>query len=255
MTSIFDTSQFNRNLFFPRPDTKHSPQGEVEDIFIPVEDSVRIHVRRHLIPQPRFSLLFFHGNGEIVSDYDDFAEIYGQMGAQLTVCDYRGYGQSDGDPTLRNTLEDAGKVFDALREQGKLLPDICVMGRSLGSAPAIELCSTQTEIKAGVIESGYADPVPLVERRGLRIDKTTPEEDALFNNSEKIKKVTCPLLILHGEDDTLIYPHEAELNYRQAGSKDKALQILDGVGHNDIMMAPDGGYFKCLHRFFDKVFS
>ena len=105
------------------------------------------------------------------------------------------------------------------------------MGRSLGSAPTIELCSTRNDIQACVIESGYADPIPLVERRGLDIDKTTPEENALFNNSQKISDVKCPTLIMHGEDDFLISPNEAKLNYENAGAKIKKLEILARYHH------------------------
>ncbi|CCQ91507.1 putative Alpha/beta hydrolase fold protein [Nitrospina gracilis 3/211] len=252
MTSIFDTPQFNQNLFFPRPDHGTGPAG-AEDLFIPVEGEIKVHVRRHPNPEARFSLLFFHGNGEIAADYDALAQAYHQLGADFVVCDYRGYGKSGGYPTLRGALTDAHAVYKALKEGGHLLPGVCVMGRSLGSAPAIELCASYPEIKACVIESGYADPIPLVERRGLKIDATTPDEDAVFNNSKKIERVKCPLLIMHGEDDVLIYPHEAKLNYQQAGSEDKALQILPGVGHNDILMAPDYGYFRCLLRFFEQV--
>ena len=104
-------------------------------------------------------------------------------------------------PTLRSTLEDAHKVFDQLKSTGKFKEKVCIMGRSLGSAPTLELCAKRSDVAACVLESGYADPIPLVERRGLKIDKTTPEEDALFNNSEKIRQVTCPLLIMHGADD------------------------------------------------------
>lgn len=252
MTSIFDTPQFNDNLFFPRRDPGDPPPG-AEDLFVPVEESQRVHVRCHPNPSARFTLLFFHGNGEIVADYDGLAGIFHQMGAEFIVCDYRGYGKSDGRPTLRAALQDAHAIYNFLKDNGKLQSSVCVMGRSLGSAPAIELCAGYPEINACVIESGYADPIPLVERRGLKIDSTTPEEDALFNNSRKIARVACPLLIMHGEDDILIFPHEAKLNYEQAGSQDKALQILPGVGHNDILMAPDNAYFVCLARFFDKV--
>lgn len=252
MTSIFDTAQFNNNLFFPRPDHGAPPTG-AEDLFISVEEPIRVHVRRHPNPSARFTLLFFHGNGEIVADYDGLAGIFHQMGADFIVCDYRGYGKSGGRPTLRGVLQDAHVIYKFLKNNDKLQSKVCVMGRSLGSAPAIELCAAYPEINACVIESGYADPIPLVERRGLKIERTTPEEDALFNNSRKITRVACPLLVLHGEDDILIHPREAKLNYEQAGSKDKALQILPSVGHNDILMAPDNAYFVCLARFFDQV--
>ncbi len=252
MASIFDSPQFNQNLFFPRRDGLPVPPNS-DEMQIEVEPGVKVHIRRYLNPESKFTLLYFHGNGEIVSDYNELAPIFAHLGAELIVCDYRGYGLSTGFPTLRNVLKDAHKIYQHLVDHEKMLDMICVMGRSLGSASAIELCSNYPKINCCVIESGYADPIPLVERRGLKIEKTTPEEDALFNNSQKIQKVKCPLLIMHGEDDVLIYPMEAKLNYEKAGSKEKALQILEGVGHNDIMMAPNNGYFSCLHLFFSKV--
>jgi pimeloyl-ACP methyl ester carboxylesterase len=128
------------------------------------------------------------------------------------------------------------------------------MGRSLGSAPAIELCVQFSNISCCVLESGYADPIPLVERRGIRIDKISSEEKKLFNNSEKIRLIRCPLLIMHGEEDFLILPQEAILNHQNAGSKHKIRGILKGVGHNDMMMAHDNSYFKNLNGFFNSVF-
>jgi len=248
MSSIFDSQAFNANLFFPRQDSAPTP-GNCEDIQVQVAPETTVHVRRHPSAEARFSLLFFHGNGEIVSDYDNLAAHFNAMGAELIVADFRGYGRSTGFPTLRYSLEDAHKIFEQLKSTGKFKEKVCIMGRSLGSAPTLELCARRSDLAGCVLESGYADPIPLVERRGLRIDKTTPEEDALFNNSEKIRSVQCPLLIMHGADDFLIAPHEAKLNYDNAGSKVKHLEILEGVGHNDMMMS--ASYFTSLKRFFD----
>lgn len=249
MVSIFDSHEFNANLFFPRPDRSPPPAGKNEIyIDIDVKNSVRIHARQYPSAEAKFSLIYFHGNGEIVSDYDEMEEPFKKLGAELIVCDYRGYGKSSGTPTLRAVLKDAHVVYEALKRDQRLRARVYVMGRSLGSAPAIELCSHYQDIAGCIIESGYADPIPLVERRGLMIQSVTPEDDAVFNNSRKISGVTCPLLIIHGADDWLISPKEAELNYRQAGSKSKTLEILDGVGHNDIIMADT--YFTCLREFF-----
>jgi alpha-beta hydrolase superfamily lysophospholipase len=250
MSSVFDSQAFNENLFFPRGDTLVVPTNS-DEILVEMDSGISIHVRRHPSPEARFSLLFFHGNGEIVSDYDNFAEVYSSMGAELVIADFRGYGRSNGSPTLRSTLEDAHKIYGYLKSNSKLKEKVCIMGRSLGSAPTLELCANQPDVAGCVLESGYADPIPLVERRGLKIDKTTPEEDAVFNNSQKIRSVKCPLLIMHGADDFLIGPHEAKLNYDNAGSKMKHLEILEGVGHNDMMMNPS--YFSTLKRFFDSL--
>jgi pimeloyl-ACP methyl ester carboxylesterase len=250
MSSVFDSQAFNSNLFFPRADTAPTPENS-DDIQVEVGPETFIHIRRHPSSEARFSLLFFHGNGEIVSDYDNFVEIFNSLGAELIIADFRGYGRSTGFPTLRNALEDAHIIFDQLKSNNKLKEKVCIMGRSLGSAPTLELCAKRSDVVGCVLESGYADPIPLVERRGLKIDKTTPEEDAVFNNSQKIRSVKCPLLIMHGADDFLIGPHEAKLNYDNAGSKMKHLEILEGVGHNDMMMNPS--YFSTLKRFFDSL--
>lgn len=252
MDSIFDSRKFNENLFFPRPDSTPAPEG-AEDIFVEVDKNIHAHVRRFPSRRARFTLLFFHGNGEVVSDYDGLAHTFADLGAEFIVCDYRGYGKSQGRPSLRAALRDSHTIYGFLKENLELRLPVCVMGRSLGSAPAIELCSAFDEISRGVIESGYADPIPLAARRGLRIDKTTPEEDAVFNNGVKIENVKCPMLIMHGENDSLISPKEAELNYKRAGSKVKILKILQGVGHNDMMTAKEGGYFACLKDFWDNA--
>ena len=54
---------------------------------------------------------------------------------------------------------------------------------------------------------------------------------------------------MHGADDVLISPYEAKLNYGNVKSKIKKLEILKGVGHNDMMMADS--YFITLKQFFD----
>ena len=252
MSSIFDSQAFNANLFFPRDDSSLGPANS-NNYYIDVTKDIRIHARRHPNPNANLSLLFFHGNGEIVSDYDNLVEYFSNLGIEFTIADFRGYGKSSGTPTLRASLEDSHVILDYLLAEKVLKNKICVMGRSLGSAPTIELCSKRSDIQGCILESGYADPIPLVERRGLIIEKITPEENAIFNNSLKISEVKCPTLIMHGEDDYLISPKEAKMNYDNAGAAVKKLKFLEGVGHNDMMMAPENSYFKVLKNFFDSL--
>ena len=63
--SIFDSREFNERLFFPRPDTTPPPLGATDQLI----DG--LHVRVHDAGLP--TLLLFHGNGEVVADYDDQA--------------------------------------------------------------------------------------------------------------------------------------------------------------------------------------
>ena len=66
---------------------------------------IHVHVRRHPSASARFSLLFFHGNGEVVSDYDGLAGAFTALGGEMIVCDYRGYGKSEGHPSLRTVFK------------------------------------------------------------------------------------------------------------------------------------------------------
>ena len=252
MSSIFDSQVFNANLFFPRDDPSLGPANS-DNYYVDITKDIRIHTRRHPNPNAKLSLLFFHGNGETVSDYDNLVDYFSNLGVELTIADFRGYGKSSGTPTLRAVLEDSHVILDYLMAEKVLKNKLCVMGRSLGSAPTIELCSKRSDIQGCILESGYADPIPLVERRGLIIEKITPEENAIFNNSQKISAVKCPTLIMHGEDDCLISPKEAKMNYDNVGAKVKNLKILKGVGHNDMMMASEHSYFKVLKEFFDSL--
>ena len=78
MVSIFDSDVFNANLFFPRADTSLS-RDDADEYYIDAPHGIRIHVRRHPNPGSKVSLLFFHGNGEIVADYDNLAGLFSNI--------------------------------------------------------------------------------------------------------------------------------------------------------------------------------
>ena len=240
--SIFDTDAFNHNMFFPR----RGGGREADEIWVVVGEGVKIHARRYPYPDALFSILYFHGNGEIVADYDSICKLYRQIGCELVVCDYRGYGKSGGVPTLRNLLADSHKVYEHLLQENKLHDKHFIMGRSLGSAAAIELGVTLAEICGVIVESGYADPIALAARRGIQLDRLTSEE-GIFDNGEKIRDVTKPLLILHGKEDHIIRVEEAHENYANAQTTNKELVVLEHVGHNNIMGSPQ--YFPTIKNF------
>jgi alpha-beta hydrolase superfamily lysophospholipase len=152
--SLFDTAEFSSSLFFPRPDRSPPPPGAT-DAFVTV-DGAQLHVRTHPAPDGARMLLLFHGNGEVIADYDDAAAEFAAAGARLVVADYRGYGRSTGTPSLRTAVSDAYAVLAAVPGP------VFVMGRSLGSACAAELYAANLPSVEGVIlESGSSDLVAL----------------------------------------------------------------------------------------------
>ncbi len=70
--SILDRPEVLMALFHPRPETGNTGStGNGLDLLIPVEEDIRVGARFHIRDNTCPNILFFHGNGEIVSDYDD----------------------------------------------------------------------------------------------------------------------------------------------------------------------------------------
>src|SRR5262245_40875551 len=100
MPSLVDHPLLEETIFFPRRSFQPPPPG-ARDVRIEVAPAVALHARVHDAPGAVATIVLFHGNGEVVSDYDDSARDFAEAGAALAVVDYRGYGASDGRPSLR----------------------------------------------------------------------------------------------------------------------------------------------------------
>ena len=244
MDGLFDTREFNERLFFPRNDASRLPPDAI-DLAIEV-DGARLHLRWHRPVRDAVTLLLFHGNGEVVADYDHAAQRFAACGANLAVVDYRGYGRSTGTPTLRDAIGDAPVVVEALVAAGA--GSLVVMGRSLGSAAAAELYARpHASIARFVWESGFVDLAALVRRRGLVLPSPLPPEAlATFDSLTKLRHGSRPLLVLHGAEDTLIVPSEARLAFDAAGTTEKELVFIAQRGHNDLSAAP--AYWDALRK-------
>jgi len=242
-------------VFYPRKDFSPCPPNAF-DTLVPVEDGVSISCRFYLANQERPWILYFHGNGEVVSDYDEIAPVYNQLGLNFTVADYRGYGASTGTPTLTALVHDCHVILGAVGKElsrKKLNTDLWIMGRSLGSISAIELaCEHQNALRGFIIDSGFPSVVRIVSHLGIPaygIDLEKIDREYL----EKIKKILLPALILHGENDTLVPLQNARDLYDHLGTSDKELLVIPGATHNDIMIVGFKEYFKAVQRFVERT--
>jgi hypothetical protein len=249
--SALDRPEILQFIFYLRRDFTKTPPN-ASDHFIPVDEDISISCRFYTHSQSSPSIICFHGNGEVVSDYDYIALIYNQLGINLFVADYRGYGASQGKPTFGNTVADAPIIFKAftdILQQGHYSGNIFVMGRSLGSVSAIEIAyHYQEQIKGLIIESGFASVINLFSHLGLPA-KFPGIEDASFPNLTKIQTITLPALIIHGEYDSLIPFTEGETLFHNVAAKDKRLVIIPKANHNDIMLVGMERYFKAIKEF------
>ena len=111
--SLLDRPEILMGLFHPRPEYGSIARAaNTIDVSIPVEGNIQVAGRFHMTEKSAPNILFFHGNGEIAGDYDEFGPVYNRMGMNFLVVDYRGYGSSSGRPTATAMMGDCHAVFE-----------------------------------------------------------------------------------------------------------------------------------------------
>ena len=257
MNNPMDRTEILQMLFHPRREQRTQLPEGARDIDIQMAPEVTIGCRLHAAATEDPVILFFHGNGETVGDYDPIAPSYQRLAINFLVTDFRGYGWSTGQPLTSTLLPDAETLYRELRTwlagHGFTGP-FFLMGRSLGSSCAIDLASRHNdEISGLIIESGFGLTLPLAESLGLDLEGLGIGEEETFNNLAKMEQITRPTLILHGREDSLIPLWQAEKLMAASGARAKELQVVPGADHNSLIAVGGPLYFQTIRRFMDKA--
>ncbi len=252
--SKLDRPEVSGYLFHPRPDATDFFSSTPDTcIRIPVEESIAVGARFHIADKSLPNILFFHGNGEIVSDYDDMADLYHRMNINFLPVDYRGYGKSDGSPTVTSMLRDAHMIFKFVKDwmdQNNLSGSLAVMGRSLGSASALEIAASYPDQISGlIVESGFAFTLPLMRLIGIDVDTLGITEEDCIGNLCKMKKNRKPTRIIHAEFDHIIPFSDGVALYDACPAQDKKIVKISGADHNTIFYYGGDLYMKTISDF------
>jgi len=255
--AALDRPEILQFLFHPRKDYGEAPPPGAVDRMLPVAEGIRVGARFYPAQPREPHILFFHGNGEIAADYDSMGPVYNAYGMSFLVADYRGYGLSDGQPTVSAMMQDAHGVFQGVEKwldaQGRTGP-LVVMGRSLGSASALEVATVYHERLAGlIIESGYARTLPLLQRLGLEPVELGFEETDALSNEGKIGRFHKPTLIIHAEHDQIIPISHGEALFERCPAEQKTFHMVPRADHNTIFMVAGKTYFEVIRRFVDTL--
>ena len=226
----------------------------VRDYLVEVEPEVNVGCKFYTHRPESALMLYFHGNGEIVDDYDSVAPFFNQIGINLFVASYRGYGFGNGTPTLTNMIKDAHEILKEFRNIAKEYGcgrDPFIMGRSLGSLSAIEL-ALSNKVQGLIVESGLANSLSQYLQGIVPPSFPIWNDDWEFHSKVRIRSISKPTLIIHGEIDDLIPLEEARELHDRSGARDKQLEIIHGCGHNDLFSMGKEAYFKAIEKFVKK---
>ncbi len=256
--SALDQPQITMFLFHPRSEQGMPALGDaVHDVLIPVEQDVVIGARFHMADKSAPNILFFHGNGETVGDYDDFGQVYNRMGINFLAADYRGYGRSTGTPCVTAMMSDCHVIFEFVRKwlgENSYAGPLVVMGRSLGSASVLELAFHYKDMIDGlIVESGFAYTSPLLQLLGVNVHAMGFKEEQGCRNLDKIRPFDKPVLVIHAERDHIIPFSDGQALYDACGASDKTLLKIQGANHNDIFYRGFEEYLTAVKTLLNKV--
>jgi alpha-beta hydrolase superfamily lysophospholipase len=251
--SFLDRPEILEIVFYPRTSNIKPLAPNAKNHFIEVEKGIKIGCRYHTIGKDYPSLLYFHGNATIVDDLDLFAPLFNDIGINLFVAGYRGYGLSNGTPTVTNMIKDSHRVFEEFKktvEDYSFRKSFFVMGRSLGSFSAIELAyNYQDDLQGLIVESGPSNNLKQYISSMVPLDHPIWRDDSTFLNKVKLRSISKPTLIIHGEQDSLIPVDEGKEMYENSAAKDKRLVIIPNADHGDLFIVGKEQYYKAIREF------
>jgi alpha-beta hydrolase superfamily lysophospholipase len=204
-------------------------------------DGAKISARYLPNPKAVFTVLFSHGNAEDIGDAQPLLECIGAAGFAVFAYDYQGYGTSEGSASERHAYEDEEAAYNFLVQSMHVQPNrIIAFGRSVGSGPACDLASRHS-LAGLILESAFTSAFRVMTRiRVLPFDK--------FDNLRKIKSVRCPVLIIHGTEDSVINISHGKELFAAANEPKQAIWV-QGANHNDVAFIGGTAYADSLKAF------
>jgi dipeptidyl aminopeptidase/acylaminoacyl peptidase len=255
-----------KEIFYPRKTTKLNDGVGLEEVSIMTSDSIKLSAWFIKQPHPRGTILYFGGNGFLLfSNYAlNVINTLSQFDMNLLLIDYRGYGGSEGTPTLNGMYEDGRSAYKYLCSR----PDvdtsrIIIYGHSIGTLVAAKTGCSQSP--AGVILEGVLSnaldmkdavqsKLPWYLRWFLRLDADSSV--LAIDNIQQVQHLAKPLLIVVGENDDLTPPGMGQKVYNAAASSQKRIEVIPKGEHSDLYFTDDGRremYLKVVSKFLNDI--
>ena len=220
-----------------------------EDCWFRSADGLRLHGWLVHRDQPSHVILLVHGNAGNLTHRGALAKMLSERyGASVLVFDYRGYGRSEGTPTIPGLLLDAQATRAYLAErEGVDVKDTVLIGESLGGAVAVDIAAADGA-RALILHSTFSSlkEVAAAHYPAILVDAVVADR---LDSVARIKQFRGPLLQVHGEADRTI-PLALGRRLFDAANEPKEFVSLPGHDHNDLL--PES-YLNQLQQFLDRL--
>ena len=230
---------FSDGIIFPRHESTYSDRPDI--IKIATRDGGRISALYLPNTNATFTILHSHGNYEDLGEIRPELDLLRRAGFSVFAYDYRGYGTSEGRATERTTYLDAEAAYGYLVHELHVPSDrIISHGRSVGAALALHVAA-ERDVAGLIMESPFVT--------AFRVKTVIPLAPFdKFRNIDVIRRVRCPILVMHGKADTTIPFWHGQKLFDAAPDPKQCLWV-DGAGHDDLSMVAGSRYWDSIRQF------
>jgi fermentation-respiration switch protein FrsA (DUF1100 family) len=237
----------NALLFFPTRAIEQTPAGAglaFRDLTLETDDGERLHGWWIGAPPPSAGhVLLCHGNAGNVGDRVLHAKLLADVGLDVLLFDYRGYGRSTGRPSEEGTYLDARAARGALLTQPEVdASRVLYMGESLGGAVALEL-ALENPPRGLILQSTFTSVRDMARRHYPFIPQSLVPD--AYPSLGLIRGLRAPLLVLHGDRDGIVPLSQGEELFEVAPGP-KRMHVFQGLGHNDLVPLAGAGYGEVI---------
>ena len=225
------------SIYFPYRTIESTPDAvglRYDDVYFKTSDGVRLN--GWFIPAsdpPRATVLFCHGNAGNISHRFDTIRIFNDLGLNVFIFDYRGYGRSKGLPSEKGTYLDALAAYEYLLTRKDVdKKRIVVYGKSLGGAVGVELAA-KTGVCAVISDSAFTSTIDI----GKEVYPFLPLKLFItmkYDTLSRIGELSVPVLVIHSEEDEIIPFHHGQKLFEEAAEPRKFHRMRGG--HNDAII-------------------
>jgi fermentation-respiration switch protein FrsA (DUF1100 family) len=237
-----------RSIYFPTSAYEAAPEEfglRAETLEILSSDGVRLN-GWWIRGGGSTAVLYFHGNGGNISHRLDRTEMLVEnLGLDVFLVDYRGYGRSSGSPSEAGLCADGDAIYEAARARGFTPDHIVLFGESLGGAVAVET-ALKKPVRAIILEAPFLS----IPRMAKTIYPFLPSflVRTKFDNEAKIGRVGIPKLIVAAEKDDVV-PFEQTQRLFELAREPKQFFVIRGAAHNNTYIVGGREYLEVWRGF------
>jgi fermentation-respiration switch protein FrsA (DUF1100 family) len=245
-----------RLAFFPYVGETETPQlfGLAFDaVTIETTDGEKLRAWRIEAPAPRAPrarIVYFHGNGGNLSNWASILAEIVRHGYSVFAIDYRGYGLSTGRPTEQGLYRDVEAALPVAWPGGDPGTPIVYWGRSLGGAMA-SFAATVRKPDGVIIEAGFPNARAAI-RNSPVLAALSLFASYRFPAAEFLARADTPVLIMHGDRDSVIPFALGRELFEQIGGR-KEFVVIAGGDHNDATAPDPAAYWAAIDRFVNSL--